>query len=156
PHPARGTVPGRPRSRLPPQRGRQGPAGAAAAPGTRAGPLGRDGGTVSRVADGRLGPAAAGTRAAPGAGTGGRPRGAAALATLAESFWERVSCPLPWPRDLEPVIPQGAPVWVVPLADLSPAVAQDWLRRRGLDLPLGLAERPLDGCILAFRGQAVV
>jgi hypothetical protein len=79
-----------------------------------------------------------------------------ALVALAESFWERVGCPPPWPRELEPVIPQVAPVWVVPLADLSPGTAQDWLRRRGLDLPLGLPERPLDGCILAFRGQAVV
>ena len=78
------------------------------------------------------------------------------IIALAASFWERVGMAPSWPRDLETVIARVVPVWVVARPRLTPGVARDWLRRRGLELPLDLPERPLDGCILAFRGNAVI
>jgi len=78
------------------------------------------------------------------------------LLVLAADFWERVGSPLPYPRDLDEVILLTAPVWIVRLAGLRPSGARGWLHRRGLELPLTVAERPLDGCILAFRGRAVI
>jgi hypothetical protein len=78
------------------------------------------------------------------------------LVDLAASFWDRVAELPPFPRNLEATIAQVTPVWVVPRPDLRPGVAQAWLRQRRLRLPLHLPDRPLDGCILAFRGVAVI
>jgi hypothetical protein len=78
------------------------------------------------------------------------------LLVLAADFWDRAGQPPPYPRNLEDVILLTTPVWVVRLEGLRPSGARLWLHRRGLELPLTVAERALDGCILAFRGRAVI
>jgi hypothetical protein len=75
---------------------------------------------------------------------------------LAGEFWERVGFDLPFPRDLERVIPLAVPAWVVRLDGLRPLTARRWLLRRGLRLPLTTQDRPLDGCVLAYRGRAAI
>jgi hypothetical protein len=78
------------------------------------------------------------------------------LDEMIADFWDRVGGPPPFPRDLEPAIPLAAPVGVVTLGGLRPAAVQRWLLRQGVRLPLRVADRPLDGCIIAYRGQAVL
>lgn len=78
------------------------------------------------------------------------------LIALTADFWDRAGPPPPYPRNLDEVILLTTPIWIVHLKDLRPSSARCWLHQRGLELPLTVAERALDGCILAFRGQAVI
>ncbi len=76
------------------------------------------------------------------------------LARLADDFWARAGAPAPFPRDLERILSWTAPVFVVRLRGLRPASARAWLWQRGTRLPLAVPDRPLDGCVVAYRGSA--
>jgi hypothetical protein len=78
------------------------------------------------------------------------------VVALAADFWQRVGRPEPFPRLLDRAIVTTTPVWVVRLENLSPGTARQWLRDRGLTLPLTTPERRLHGCILAYGGRAVI
>jgi hypothetical protein len=75
------------------------------------------------------------------------------VARLAADFWERVGTPASWPRDLERPILLTTPVFVVRLRDLCLARAREWFTRRRAALPLEAPERPLNGCLVAYRGR---
>jgi hypothetical protein len=75
------------------------------------------------------------------------------IARLAADFWERVGAPCPFPRDLERPIVLTTPVFVVRLPGLCLARVREWFTRRGATLPLVNPERPLHGCLVAFRGR---
>jgi hypothetical protein len=75
---------------------------------------------------------------------------------LAAEFWERAGVPVTRPRDLEPAVPLATPGSVVRLDDLRPVSVRRWLLRRGIRLPVDTTDRPLDGCIVAYRGWAVI
>jgi hypothetical protein len=78
------------------------------------------------------------------------------VAALAEEFWERVGFREPFPRDLERVLVLSTPAFPVRLPGLCPSAARHWLSQRGISLPLSVPDRPLDGCIVAYRGHAVI
>jgi hypothetical protein len=78
------------------------------------------------------------------------------ITDLAAEFWSRVDVPASFPRDLEQAALLAAPIWVVRQSDLRPRTARSWLCRRGFGLPLTVRDRPLDGCIVAYRGRAVI
>jgi hypothetical protein len=75
---------------------------------------------------------------------------------LAADFWERAGGGDEWPRPIEAALVRAAPAWVVREKGLTPASVGHWLRRRGVRLPLPEDGRPLDGCLVAFRGFAAV
>jgi hypothetical protein len=75
------------------------------------------------------------------------------IARLAADFWERVGAPGPFPRDLERPIVLTTPVFVVRLPGLCLARVREWFTSRGASLPLRTPERPLNGCLVAFRGR---
>jgi hypothetical protein len=77
------------------------------------------------------------------------------VSALACDFWDRVGWPT-FPCDLEGVLLLATPVWPVRLAGLAPGAVRQWLRSRRIDLPLDIPERPLDGCIVAYRDHAVI
>src|SRR5262249_51625367 len=89
------------------------------------------------------------------AGPGG-PMSALPIEMLAAEFWERAGVPLTFPRDLEPAIPLAVPAAVVRLEDLVPLTVRRWFLRRGIGLRLDVKDRPLDGCIVAYGGRAVL
>jgi hypothetical protein len=72
---------------------------------------------------------------------------------LAAEFWERVGAPAPFPRDLERPIVLTTPVFVVRLEGLCLAGVREWFTRRRAGLPLEAPERPLNGCLVAYRGR---
>jgi hypothetical protein len=78
------------------------------------------------------------------------------LETLAAGFWERAGGPAAFPRDLARAIPLAVPVGLVRLEGLRPTAVRRWFLRAGLRLPLDVRDRPLDGCVVAYRGQAVI
>src|SRR5947209_16031284 len=78
------------------------------------------------------------------------------IVALAEDFWERVGFREPFPRDLERVLVLSTPVFPVQVAGLCPGAVRHWLKQRDVSLPLSVPDRPLDGCIVAYRGHAMI
>ena len=78
------------------------------------------------------------------------------IETLADEFWERAGLTGTLPRDLEGAVPLAAPVAVVRLGELRPLTVRRWCLRQGIRLPLDVRDRPLDGCVVAYRGRAVI
>jgi hypothetical protein len=78
------------------------------------------------------------------------------LEALAADFWARAGQPAGFPRDLERAIPLAVSVGIVRLDGLRPIRVHRWLLRHGLRLPLNVTDRPLDGCIVAYRGRGVI
>lgn len=75
---------------------------------------------------------------------------------LADAFWHRAGGPPDPPRDLEPVIPRTADVFVASLANLTLTSAQAWIHRRGIAIPLAGSDRAVKGLVVAFRGRGVI
>jgi hypothetical protein len=78
------------------------------------------------------------------------------LEAVAADFWERADGVKSRPPDLERALPLVLPAGVVRLEGLCPSVVRRWLLRRAIRLPLDVADRPLDGCLVAHRGRAVI
>ncbi|MCI0465058.1 MAG: hypothetical protein L0Z62_49690 [Gemmataceae bacterium] len=78
------------------------------------------------------------------------------IVALAADFWHRAGVAPSFPRDLAPSIPLVAPIGIVCLAGLRPWTIQRGLLRQGVRLGMEVRDRPLDGCLVAWRGQAVI
>jgi hypothetical protein len=75
------------------------------------------------------------------------------IETLAADFWEEVGSEEPFPRSLERVIPVTKPVSITKLPRLCLLAVGDWLRRHQFALPVNVADRWLQGCLVAYRGM---
>jgi IrrE N-terminal-like domain len=76
------------------------------------------------------------------------------LVRLAAEFRERARVRPGERFDLEGAVVRTTPVFVVRLRRLRPVGARNWLWQRGTRLPLAVEDRPLAGCVVAYRGQA--
>jgi hypothetical protein len=72
---------------------------------------------------------------------------------LAADFWEHFGTACPFPRDLERPIVLTTPVFVARLPRLCLTRAQQWFTKRRTTLPLLVPGRPLNGCLIAYRGR---
>jgi hypothetical protein len=77
---------------------------------------------------------------------------------LVDDFWERVGFQEPFPRTLERAIMSTTPVFVVKVhrRRLDTGYIRDWLREREVSLPAPWKQRRLDGCLVAYRGEAAI
>lgn len=74
---------------------------------------------------------------------------------LAAAFWAKAGPPPPFPRDLAgPAAFFG--VGVEPVAGLSVAAVRGWFRARQIAVPFAEPDRPLRGCLVAWRGVGFV
>lgn len=81
----------------------------------------------------------------------------ARLQRTAEKFWEAAShirgC---FPRDIESAVAWSVPVSIVRLPNLWIHDVEGYLRQRQLPATIGSADRPLHGCVVAFRGKGLI
>jgi hypothetical protein len=77
---------------------------------------------------------------------------------LVADFWDRAGYEEPFPRQLERPIMSTTPVFVVKVhrQRLDTAYIQHRLQRRGVQLATPWAERRLNGCLVAFKGEAAI
>jgi len=77
---------------------------------------------------------------------------------LVANFWERAGYEEAFPRQLEHPIMSTTPVFIVKVHHqrLDTAYIQHRLRRRGVNLQTPWAERRLNGCLVAFKGEAAI
>jgi hypothetical protein len=77
---------------------------------------------------------------------------------LVADFWDRVGYQEPFPRSLERAIMSTTPVFVVKVHHrrLDTRYVQDWLRDRQVFLPAPWKQRKLNGCLVAYRGEAAI
>jgi hypothetical protein len=71
-------------------------------------------------------------------------------------FWAAAGDPPPFPRDLRPAIAGAVPVSVLDLPDLSVDSVRDWFARRGKPVSIDESDRPLQACLVAWRGMGYV
>lgn len=74
---------------------------------------------------------------------------------VADAFWERCGARPDPPRDVEPLAPLACDVFFRSVRSLTPHLVREWLRGQGLTVPAA-ADRPLFGCVVAYRGRAAV
>jgi hypothetical protein len=79
-----------------------------------------------------------------------------ALVRLAADFWGEDSLARTFPRDLELALSLKSPVWVERIEGLSSGHIRDWLSRRRLHLRLKMTDRALNGCVVAYCGNAAI
>jgi hypothetical protein len=83
-------------------------------------------------------------------------------ADLASEFWSEAEKLFPnasalVPRRLDNAIPAALPVAIVMLSSLSVLGVSSWMRRaRGVFLVTPAPDRPLRGCLVAFRGNGII
>jgi hypothetical protein len=77
---------------------------------------------------------------------------------LAADFWEEVGYEEPFPRSLERAIMSTMPVFVVKVhrCRLDTCQVRAWLEKRAVYLPSTWKERRLNGCLVAYRGEAAI
>ncbi len=75
---------------------------------------------------------------------------------LAQAFWEETRQPATFPRDLERAILRTKSVTIRRLKDLSSGLVQEWFQDRHYPLTLRTKERPLNGCVVAYRGAVFI
>ena len=77
---------------------------------------------------------------------------------LVAEFWRRVGSEEPFPRHLERSIMLIAPVSVVKVhrQRLDTVFIRERFHRRGIPLPMPWADRKLNGCLVAFNGEAAI
>lgn len=75
---------------------------------------------------------------------------------LAEQFWGRICEAFPFPRDIERAAMLAFPVVVVKLPHLTVERIASWLRARGAVAAVPLCEGEMAGCVVAYRGRAVI
>ena len=77
---------------------------------------------------------------------------------LVADFWQRVGCEEAFPRQLELQIMSIAPVSIRKVLHqrLNTAYIQHRLERRGISLRTRWNDRLLNGCLVAFKGEAVI
>ena len=80
----------------------------------------------------------------------------ATIQGIAEEFWAEVGEPEAFPRSLESAVLWALPLGIFKLPRLWVSDAQSWLARRGIRFHLKTGDRPLHGCLLAYRGRGCV
>lgn len=77
---------------------------------------------------------------------------------LVADFWERVGAEEPFPRQLERSIMSITPVFVIKVhrQRLDTTYIRHRLQRRGVHLPTTWTDRPLNGCLVAYKGEAAI
>jgi hypothetical protein len=77
---------------------------------------------------------------------------------LVADFWERVGSEEPFPRQLERSIMSTTPVFVIKVHHrrLDTTYIRNRLQRRGVHLPTAWTDRRLNGCLVAYRGEAAI
>lgn len=79
------------------------------------------------------------------------------LQHTAEKFWETAShiqgC---FPRDIESAVAWSVPVSIVRLPNLWIHDVEGYLGQRQLPARIGTTDRPLHGCVVAFRGKGLI
>jgi hypothetical protein len=79
------------------------------------------------------------------------------LLRVAERFWEPARhLARQFPRDLESAIAWSVPLFVVRLPNLWVHDLDNYLRQRRLPASIGVADRPLHGCVIAIRGKGFI
>lgn len=77
------------------------------------------------------------------------------IARLAREFWSRMAEPDSFPRDIESAVSLSIPMAIVKLPRLEVSAIAQWFDQRGIQRPFPPDGRPLAGCLIAFRGQAI-
>jgi hypothetical protein len=77
---------------------------------------------------------------------------------LVADFWSRVGSEEPFPRQLERSIMSTTPVFVIKVhrQRLDTLYIRNRLERRGVHLPITWADRRLNGCLVAYKGEAAI
>lgn len=75
---------------------------------------------------------------------------------IVEEFWRKAGGPEPFPRNLEQSILWALPLAVLKLPRLCVRDVEECLQQRGISFRLGCADRPLRGCLVAYRGRGCV
>src|SRR3989338_2222549 len=77
------------------------------------------------------------------------------IVRLAGEFWSRTGDPDSFPRDIESAVSLSIPMAIVKLPRLEVSAIAQWFDQRGIQRPFPPDGRPLAGCLIAFRGQAI-
>jgi hypothetical protein len=80
----------------------------------------------------------------------------ATIQGIAEEFWAEVGELEAFPRLLESAVLWALPLGIFKLPRLWVSDAQSWLAQRGIRFCLETGDRPLHGCLLAYRGRGCV
>jgi|SRR5581483_7073032 len=78
-----------------------------------------------------------------------------------QRFWNAVALAYPgvearFPRQLETAIPAALPLAIVSIRDLRGSSVNDWLAKLSVAMRDFGPDRPLRGCLVAFRGRGLV
>jgi hypothetical protein len=73
-----------------------------------------------------------------------------------EEFWRLAGDPLPYPRDLKPILSHRFPAFWVALPHLSVSAVERWLERKRRSYHFMCRDRSLYGCIVVTKEQAVI
>jgi hypothetical protein len=85
-----------------------------------------------------------------------RPRAGSRVRRAVQEFWNRVPSTFHSSYMLERIVPLALPVAVVAIPKLGVGRAKNWLADRGLELPLPVADRRLQGLLLSWRGLSLL
>lgn len=75
---------------------------------------------------------------------------------IARDFWGRSGFKRPVPERIEEAISLGLPVATIRLPKLTIVSIRDWLESIGATWYISVANRPLQGCLLAQRGHGLI
>lgn len=80
---------------------------------------------------------------------------------IAARFWAAASVldsgqPNLFPRRMETSIPSALPATIIPLSRLTISDVRSWLSRHRIALTVTAADRQLRGCLVAYRGHALI
>jgi len=75
---------------------------------------------------------------------------------LARDFWAGTSGHDTFPRGIEDAAPLQLPLVIVKRALIKAQVVRDWLRQRGIVVPIPDDQRDLYGCLVAHRGYGFI
>ena len=78
------------------------------------------------------------------------------LRGVAEDFWRDLGRLKTFPRDIEMAVTMKLPVGILKLPRLTGNTIADWLRSRRLMVTIPVERRPLMGCLVAYRGHAII
>ena len=78
------------------------------------------------------------------------------LDALARDFWAGTVWCDRFPREIDQVAPLQLPLVIAKQAPINVQAAGDWLRRRGMVVPLPDDQRDLHGCLVAHRDRGFI
>src|SRR5215470_17001820 len=79
------------------------------------------------------------------------------LLRIADNFWERARhIQGNFPRDIESAIAWSVPLFIVRVPNLQIHDVENYLRDKKLPVFAGISDRPLHGCVIAFRDKGVI